>query len=178
MTSSINPLSNIYDLSGLGINSLFTSSNSQTSFPQGTSNDPDFAKLLLAQIQNESLKIMGNSGDDTSSNSESDSTGLESYLTSLNSSAAGRPQTGSDILNSLFSSDNSDSIFSDQMLSIMRMNQIQVFQALVGKKVRAKTSDGQAVEGVVEGVVWQNNQFVLSVGGQQVLPESVQEVLS
>jgi hypothetical protein len=160
---------------------LSSSSSSAASFPQGISSDSDFAKLLVNQIQNNSLKILGSySENDQSKSSGSNYAQLfnNNFSSSDFSSNSVSGENGLDFLNtSLDSTDDTDNIFSTQMISLMQMSQIKVFQGLVGKKVRAKDTDGNEITGVVENITMENNQFLLMVGGKKVKPESILEVL-
>jgi hypothetical protein len=158
--------------SNLGIFSLFINHPEDSSFTQAVTRDSDFAKLLLAQIQNESLKMLGIFGGATESSGSEENVSLYD-LTSVTS-----PQTGGDFLSSFQTSDETEDIFSEQLLSILRLNQIKVFEGLVGKKVRGHTSDGTEIEGVVEAILWEKDRFVFKIGDQKISPESISEVLS
>lgn len=166
-------------LNSAGFPSLFINTNSEANFPQGLSSNPDFARMLVAQIQNESLKMLGVFGGQAQTGSTSGLTNstqdLLSALTGTTSSF--ETQEGFGFLNTSATTEESESLFTDQMLSILRLEQIKVFQGLLGKKVKARTLEGGEITGVVENIVWENNQFLCIVDGKKVAPTSISEIL-
>lgn len=179
-----NLLDNLSGLSFSGTSSnlwpLFSNNSGATNFSEAIGGNSDFAKMLVAQIQNNSLKMLGIFGGEPEKESSFNLAQSAGDMFSL----AGFPgiqteaQEGFGFLSSTPTDEESDSLFTDQMLAVMRMNQIKVFQGLVGKKVKAKTTEGEEITAVVESIAWERERFVCLVGGKKVLPESITEVLS
>lgn len=89
------------------------------------------------------------------------------------------PINNSDFMNQLTSLQTLESttLMNDALTQLSQMMQLTTASGLIGKHIKAVSSSGSSVEGIVSKVIQDNGKVYLIVSGQKVPVSGVQEIL-